>query len=135
MVRMTATYLGEKHCKVEHEPSKTLLDTDAPKDNQGRGESFSPTDLVATALGTCVLTTMAIMAEKDGVSLIGSRMSVEKVMSAAPRKIASLKTIIELPTSIPTDYREKLEASGNNCPVKRSLHPEVQADIEYRYTV
>lgn len=135
MVRMTATYLGEKHCKVEHEPSKTLLDTDAPKDNQGRGESFSPTDLVATALGTCVLTTMAIMAEKDGVSLTGSRMSVEKVMSAAPRKIASLKTVIELPTSIPTDYREKLEASGNNCPVKRSLHPDVQADIEYRYTI
>lgn len=135
MVKMTATYLGEKHCKVEHEPSKTLIDTDAPKDNQGRGESFSPTDLVGTALGTCVLTTMAIFAEKDGVNLVGSRMSVEKVMTAAPRKIASLKTVIDLPTSIPADYREKLEAAGNNCPVKRSLHPDVQADIEYRYIV
>ena len=82
MVKMTAIYTGEKHCNATHEPSKTTLATDAPKDNQGRGESFSPTDLVATALGTCILTTMAIVAERDGISMINARMSVEKEMSA-----------------------------------------------------
>lgn len=135
MVKMNAVYLGEKHCKAEHEPSKSTIETDAPKDNQGRGESFSPTDLLATSLGTCVLTTIAINAERDGVSVANSKMSVEKVMSAAPRKIASLKTIIDLPKSIPLDYRTKIETFGNSCPVKLSLHPDVKVEIEYRYEV
>lgn len=135
MVRMTATYLGEKHCKVEHEPSRTTIETDAPKDNQGRGESFSPTDLVATALGTCILTTIAINAERDGVNLLNSKMSVEKVMSSNPRKIASLKTIIELPETIPHEYREKIESIGRNCPVNLSLHPDVSVPIEFRYNL
>jgi putative redox protein len=134
MVKMTALYLGEKHCKAEHEPSKTILDTDAPKDNQGRGESFSPTDLVATALGTCILTTMAIVAERDGVDIKGSKVSVEKEMSANPRRIASLKTVIDLPKTIPDDYRAKLEHIGHSCPVHKSLHPDVLISIEYRYT-
>ena len=135
MVKMTATYLGEKHCNAVHGPSGTSLDTDAPKDNQGRGESFSPTDLVGVALGTCILTTLAIVAERDGVDIKGARMSVEKEMSANPRKIASLRTIIELPQSIPSDYRHKLETVGNSCPVKKSLHPDVLAEVEYRYSL
>lgn len=135
MVRMQATYLGEKHCKIKHEPSKTILETDAPKDNQGRGESFSPTDLVAAALGTCILTTMAIFAERDGVNITNSKMSVEKEMSSNPRKIANLKTIIELPTNIPMDYRHKLEKIAHSCPVKVSLHPDVNVPIEFRYTL
>lgn len=135
MVKMKAIYLGEKHCKVEHEPSNSILETDAPRDNQGRGESFSPTDLVATALGTCILTTIAIIAERDSIDVTNSKMSVEKVMSASPRKIASLKTIIELPKDIPLDYRPKLELTGNNCPVKISLHPDVNIPIEYRYNL
>ena len=135
MVIMTATYQGEKHCTAQHEPSKALLDTDAPKDNQGRGESFSPTDLVATALGTCILTTMAIVAERDGVDLKGSKMKVEKVMNANPRTIASLKTVIEMPASLPADYRHKMELAANSCPVKKSLHPDVQIPIEFKYTI
>ena len=135
MVTMTATYHGEKHCTAQHEPSKALLETDAPKDNQGRGESFSPTDLVATALGTCILTTMAIVAERDGVDLKGSKMSVEKVMSASPRTIASLKTVIEMPASLPPDYRNKMELAAHSCPVKKSLHPDVQIPIEFKYTI
>lgn len=135
MVKMTATYLGEKHCRAEHEPSKSVLDTDAPKDNQGRGESFSPTDLVATALGTCILTTMAIVADRDGVDIKGARMYVEKEMAANPRRIASLKTVIDMPKSIPEDYRHKIETVGNSCPVKKSLHPDVLIPVEYRYTV
>ena len=135
MVRMKAIYLGAKHCKAVHEPSQDSLDTDAPKDNQGRGESFSPTDLVATAMGTCVLTTIAILAEKDGIDVTNSTMSVEKEMTSNPRKIASLKTIIELPRSIPQEYRAKIEHIGNNCPVRVSLHPDVSVAIEYRYTI
>jgi putative redox protein len=135
MVKMTATYSGEKHCKAQHEPSQSMIETDAPKDNQGRGEKFSPTDLVATALGTCILTTMAIVAERDGVSIIGSKISVEKEMSANPRRIASLKTIIDLPQTVPMDYRKKLENVAEACPVKKSLHPDVLMPVEIRYTL
>ena len=135
MVKMQATYLGEKHCKIEHEPSKTILETDAPKDNQGRGESFSPTDLVGAALGTCILTTIAIVAERDGVDVLNSKMYVEKEMSANPRKIKSLKTVIELSASLPEDYRVKLEKTAHSCPVKLSLHPDVNMPIEFRYVL
>lgn len=135
MVKITATYTGQKHCQAEHEPSKSILQTDAPKDNQGRGESFSPTDLVATALGTCILTTIAIFAEKDGFDVTNSRMSVIKEMTPPPRRIASLKTIIEMPRSIPEDYREKIQTYANNCPVNKSLHPDVDTSIEIRYTI
>lgn len=135
MVKMTAVYTGEKHCNATHEPSGTQIATDAPKDNQGRGESFSPTDLVATALGTCILTTIAIVAERDGVDIQGSKMSVEKVMSANPRRIESLKTKIELPKSIPLEYRPKIEVVGNSCPVKKSLHADIDATVEYHYVL
>lgn len=135
MVKMTAAYMGDKHCQAEHEPSKSIIETDAPKDNQGRGEKFSPTDLMATALGTCALTTIAIFAEKDGVNVTGSRMTVEKEMTPPPRKIASLKTVLEMPASIPEDYREKIRSYAENCPVKRSLHPDVYAPIEIRYAL
>ncbi|MBC7465588.1 MAG: OsmC family protein [Bdellovibrio sp.] len=135
MVKITATYLGQKHCQAIHEPSQTKLDTDAPKDNQGRGESFSPTDLVATALGTCIMTTIAIVAERDGVEILNSKMYVEKEMTAAPRRIASLKTIIELSKSIPEDYRKKILTVAETCPVKKSLHPDVLVPLEIRYTL
>lgn len=135
MVHMKAIYSGAKRCKAEHGPSQSRLETDAPKDNQGLGESFSPTDLVATALGTCILTTIAIVAERDGIDVTNAKMSVEKVMSSSPRRIESLRTIIELPKNIPADYRAKMETTGNNCPVKISLHPDVSVPIEYRYTI
>ena len=135
MVRIKAIYSGAKRCRAQHEPSGTFLETDAPKDNEGLGESFSPTDLLATALGTCILTTIAIVAERDGVSVVNATMSVEKVMSAAPRKVESLKTIIELPKNTPLEYRSKIEITGNNCPVRLSLHPDVRIPIEYRYTI
>jgi len=132
---MTAIYTGEKRCTATHDPSKAKLDTDAPKDNQGRGESFSPTDLVATALGTCILTTMAIVAERDGVDIKGATMSVEKVMNANPRTIGSLKTVINMPEKLTPEYRHKMELAANTCPVKKSLHPDVQIPIEFHYTL
>lgn len=135
MVKVTAKYLGEKHCQATHEPSQSILETDAPKDNQGRGEKFSPTDLVATALGTCILTTIAIVADRDGVDILNSKISVEKEMNANPRRIASLKTVLELPKAIPEDYRSKIEHVANSCPVKKTLHPDVLTPLEIRYTL
>lgn len=135
MVKMTAVYTGHKRCQAKHEPSGSMIETDAPKDNHGRGEKFSPTDLVATALGTCILTTIAIFAEKDGVDITNARMSVEKEMTPPPRKIASLKVILEMPKTIPEDYREKIRGYAENCPVKKSLHPDVSAPVEIRYVV
>lgn len=135
MVKLTATYLGEKHCQAQHEPSQAFLETDAPKDNQGRGASFSPTDLMATALGTCILTTMAIYAEQHGIDLRQSRISVEKEMAANPRRIASLKTVIDLPKNLNSDVRARLEEIAHNCPVKKSLHPDVQTDTEIRFSI
>lgn len=136
MVRISSTYQGQLHCQATHEPSNSILETDAPKDNQGLGEKFSPTDLMATALGTCILTTIAIVAERDGVDVKGSKISVEKVMTTeGPRRIASLKTVIELSKNISIDYRSKIEHVANACPVKKSLHPDVLVPVEIRYTL
>ena len=99
MVKMSAIYQGEKHCDATHEPSNSHISTDAPKDNNGKGEAFSPTDLVGIATGTCMLTTMAIHCEKEGVSIKGSRVTVEKEMAANPRRIAKLNIVIHLPRS------------------------------------
>jgi putative redox protein len=131
MVSIQYEYQGDLHCKAVHGPSTTELNTDAPKDNQGRGESFSPTDLVATALGTCILTTMGIMARTLNVDLAGATGTVEKEMTAtAPRMIKSLTVRVHVPTSVSPENRLKLERAAHTCPVHRSLHPDVQAPIE-----
>lgn len=135
MVKMTALYEGEKHCQLTHGPSGAHISTDAPKDNNGRGEAFSPTDLVGAALGSCMLTVMAITAEKDGVSLLNSRMSVEKEMHQTPRRIAKLTVTLHLPEDLPTEYRRKLENIAHNCPVKLSLHPEMQIPVQFHYDI
>ena len=133
MVRISAVYQGQKHCLATHLPSSSLLETDAPKDNQGLGEKFSPTDLVATALGTCILTTIAIVVERDNVDIRGATISVEKVMADKPRKIASLKTTIHMPRAIPEDYRRKIAQTATACPVKKSLASDIETPIEIIY--
>ncbi len=133
MVEMSVLYLGEKHCELTHGPSQSKIETDAPKDNNGRGENFSPTDLVAAALASCVLTTMAIMAEKDGVSFVGAKARVTKEMQASPRQIAKLPVVIDMPKGISATDRKRLEAAAHACPVHRSLSPEVQAPISFNY--
>jgi putative redox protein len=130
MVRITGEYQGGLHCTARHEPSGNVLVTDAPKDNQGRGEAFSPTDLVATAFATCVATTMAIAARKQGVDLDGFRYEVTKEMSAdAPRRIARLTLQVWLPTAARQLNREILTAAAEGCPVHRSLGPDVEKRI------
>jgi putative redox protein len=133
MVKSITTYLGEKHCSIMHEPSSAVIDTDAPKDNNGRGESFSPTDLVGAALASCILTTMAIVAERDNIVIKGSKAEVEKEMAANPRTIGALHVKITLPKAIPEDYRRKLEHIAHTCPVHRSLHPDMRKLIEFIY--
>ena len=135
MVEMTGVYLGEKHCETTHGPSGTKLSTDAPKDNAGKGDSFSPTDLVGVALATCILTTMAIVAERDGVDLKGSTYRVTKEMSANPRKIERLAVYLKLPAKTSDHDRKKLEHVAMTCPVHRSLHPDVQLPIVFEWTL
>lgn len=132
MVRITGEYQGDLHCAARHEPSGNGLVTDAPKDNQGRGEAFSPTDLVATAFATCVATTMAIAARKHGVELGAFRYAVTKEMSAdAPRRIARLELDVWLPAAAKQISRDILDRAAHGCPVHRSLAPEVEKKITF----
>ena len=139
MVKMSVVYDGDKHCRITHGPSGSEIATDAPKDNAGKGELFSPTDLVAAALASCVATTMAIMAEKEGAQpgapdLAGMTAEVQKEMtSAPPRKIARLPVTVRLPAGISPEWRKRLEHAAHGCPVHRSLSPEVDAPITFVY--
>lgn len=134
MVTIETIYEGQLHCAATHAPSGATLQTDAPKDNQGLGESFSPTDLVATALSTCMLTIMAISARKHGLPLEGARAKVIKEMSTTPpRRIAKLTLEFSLPAAIPADHRPALEAAARACPVHHSLHPDIQTPITFTY--
>lgn len=132
MVKITGEYQGDLHCVATHGPSGNSLVTDAPKDNQGRGEAFSPTDLVATALATCVATTMALAARRHGVELKGLRYEVTKEMSTdAPRRIVRLATTVWLPVRRTDELGKVLEYAAHHCPVHASLHPQVDKPITF----
>ena len=134
MVKIDVNYEGELHCKATHGPSGTELFTDAPKDNQGRGESFSPTDLVATALGSCMLTVMGILARTLNINIDGSTARVEKEMSAtAPRRIKRLTVNIHVPHALSQEDREKFERAAHTCPVHKSLHPEIEVPLRFTW--
>ncbi len=133
MVKVSVVYEGQKHCQLTHEPSGSQIETDAPKDNQGKGERFSPTDLVGAALASCVLTTIAIVAERDGLVIENAKAEVEKVMTDKPRRIESLKLHVSLPASLTAEQRQKYERVAEHCPVHRSLHPDVQMPMSFSY--
>jgi putative redox protein len=132
MVGIELEYEGDLHCRAVHGPSGTVLTTDAPKDNQGRGESFSPTDLVATALGSCMLTVMGIVARTLEIDIAGATAWVEKEMtSTPPRRIAKLAVTIRVPQAVSEEDRLKLQRAVQTCPVHKSLHPDVEMPIEF----
>jgi putative redox protein len=131
MVQISIDYGGKLHCKATHGPSDTTLATDAPVDNQGKGESFSPTDLVATALGTCIATTMAIVAESNGVELKGLTVEVSKEMTDAPRRIGRLTTEVHVPLPADHPQRELLEKTALGCPVHRSLSGDMERPTKF----
>ena len=134
MVEIQIAYEGQLHCTATHCPSGTRLTTDAPKDNMGRGESFSPTDLVATALGTCILTTMAIVAQRKGLELSGATARVTKEMATAPsRRIARLTVEIVVPQDVSEEDRARLEYAAHACPVHKSLHEDVEIPVTFRW--
>ncbi|MEY4545468.1 MAG: hypothetical protein RL685_1663 [Pseudomonadota bacterium] len=134
MVKIEVAYLGQLRCNATHGPSGMTLATDAPVDNKGRGEAFSPTDLVATALGTCMLTTMGIRAQDRGWSLDGMRLAVEKHMTqTAPRRIAKLAVHIEVPSSaqLADADRAFLEHTAHNCPVRISVLDAIEVPVVF----
>ena len=134
MVPQSLMYIGELRCRATHGPSKVELVTDAPTDNQGRGESFSPTDLVITAMASCQVTTMGIVAQRDNVALDGTKVYAEKHMSTeGPRRIVRIVIRIDFPAGISREYRAKLENTARTCPVARSLHPDILVDQTFLY--
>jgi uncharacterized OsmC-like protein len=134
-VEIQIAYEGQLRCAATHVPSATQLFTDAPVDNHGRGESFSPTDLVATALGACMLTIMGIFAERHGIALTGTRVRVVKEMIQQPvRRIGRLAVQIRVPLPPDHPHREALERAALTCPVHASLHPDVEKPIEWEWS-
>ena len=135
MVEIEIAYEGTLRCSAMHKPSKRKILTDAPVDNHGKGESFSPTDLVATALGTCVITIMGIHAGKHGISLDGASVVVQKQMSTdMPRRIIRMPVSVEIPVALDETTKAALETAARNCPVHHSLHPDIDAPIEFKYS-
>lgn len=133
-VRIDIVYEGSLHCSCVHEPSGSEIPTDAPLDNGGNGEAFSPTDLVATALGSCILTIMGLYANRVGLNIAGTRISVLKEMVAQPvRRIGALRLTIAYPQGIylSDEHRQKLASAVDACPVKRSLHPDIEVSVEF----
>lgn len=134
MVQIQIRYEGDLHCECVHGPSGTKLSTDAPVDNQGRGESYSPTDLVATALGSCMLTTMGIVAKRHGWKLEGATATVVKHMVADPiRRIGKLDVKIKMPGGLDERARETLERTARTCPVHKSLSPGVEIPLAFEW--
>ena len=134
MVRIDVTYQGGLRCEASHEPSGATLSTDAPVDNHGQGQSFSPTDLVATALGTCIGTIMAIAAERHAVDLSGMRITVKKTMESEPvRRIGKLTTVIHVPVEPDPRVRTVLERAALACPVHASLAEHVEKPVLFRW--
>lgn len=134
MVKIDIRYEGGLRCAATHGPSGQTLHTDAPVDNHGRGESFSPTDLIATALGACMATIMGIVAERHQLDLRGMTIEVTKVMSSdTPRRIARLETVIKVPLPPEHPHRVLLENAALTCPVHKSLHPEIEKPVDFQW--
>jgi len=132
-VEITGTYTGKLGTELRHGPSGALLRTAAPLDNQGDGSSFSPTDLVAAAFAACIVTTMAIVAERDGIPFAGVDFRVEKHMVREPRRIGALPVTIRMPAGLTPDQRRKLERTAHTCPVHRTLRDEVEKTVTFVY--
>ena len=135
MVRVTTTYEGNLRCQAQHGPSGATVLTDAPVDNHGRGESFSPTDLVGVALGACMMTIIGIVAERHGLDLAGMKADTVKEMSKEPpRRIAALRTTLTIP--LPQDHpkRHLIEQAALTCPVHKSLAAGIDAPVDFVWT-
>jgi putative redox protein len=127
-------YQGDLRCKATHLQSGTVVETDAPTDNRGKGEKFSPTDILCVSLATCIITTMALKARDMNIELKDTKIDVTKHMLKDPRRVAQIDVTIHFP-QLQLDAKDKLilERTGNNCPVTKSLHPDLKTNIEYNW--
>ena len=134
---MTASVVYEGHlrCTATHLQSGTAIETDAPTDNKGKGERFSPTDMVCVALGTCAITTMGIKAQDMGIELAGTTIDIQKHMVSDPRRIGKIDVVIRFPETLNLSEKDRviLERVGNNCPVVKSLSPDVNIHLVYEW--
>ena len=131
MVKIDATYDGNLRCTATHGPSGKQLITDAPVDNMGKGESFSPTDLLATSMLTCIMTIVAIRADSKKIDVSGMTGSVEKTMASGPRRVAKLEVVVNLPSGLNMEDRAWLITEGCNCPVCVSVSESMEVDVTF----
>jgi putative redox protein len=133
MTSISCRYDSGLRCSASHDPSGSVLETDAPLDNQGKGERFSPTDLLATSLATCILTIMGIVAERHGWPLEGASARVQKTMAASgPRRVEQLEVWVTLPASLNDSQRQQLQRAAEACPVKRTLEGAVAMVLHWQ---
>lgn len=134
---MTASilYKGDLRCECIHLQSGTMIETDAPTDNRGKGERFSPTDTVCVALATCMITTIGIRANDMQVNLAGTTLAVTKHMLSEPRRIGQIEVVIQFPVNLGLPEKDRLlfQKIGDNCPVMKSIHPDIKVDVDYRW--
>lgn len=134
---MTASilYKGDLRCECIHLQSGTIIETDAPTDNRGKGERFSPTDTVCVALATCMITTIGIRANDMQVNLAGTTLAVTKHMLSEPRRIGQIEVVIQFPVNLGLPEKDRLlfQKIGDNCPVMKSIHPDIKVDVDYRW--
>lgn len=133
MSTATARYAGHLRTEATHSASGNLILTDAPVDNHGRGEAFSPTDLVSAALGSCMMTIMGIVAERLQLDLTSTRYAITKHMAAEPRRIARIDVDFHLPAALTAKERTVLEKAARTCPVALSLHPDIRQEVTFSY--
>ncbi len=134
MPTATAHYLGQLRTEATHVASGTVIRTDAPVDNHGKGEAFSPTDLVCVSLASCIITTMGIVADRHGIDLAGSTYAATKHMSTeAPRRIARIEVVLQMPAALAAADRALMERTARTCPVALSLHPDVDKQLVFDY--
>ena len=134
MVKMKAVYEGDLHCRITHGPSGNVIETDAPVDNMGKGENFSPTDLLAAALGSCMLTVMGVAAQPHNIDLTGSTVEIEKEMVTQPvRRIGKIALRFRMAAGIALDKRPMLERAAAACPIQKSIGHEVEMPVSFEY--
>ena len=132
MVKIDVTYDGNLRCTATHGPPGKQLITDAPVDNMGKGESFSPTDLLATSMLTCIMTIVAIRADSKKIDVSGMTGSVEKTMASGPRRVAKLEVVVNLPSGLDMEDRAWLITEGCNCPVCVSVSESMEVDVTFQ---
>ncbi len=133
MATLKTVYLGGLRTEITHYQSGNKVITDAPTDNNGKGESISPTDMVAAALGSCMLTIMGMAADTHNFDIVGTEIETTKIMSTEPRRIGQIDIVFNFPHDYEPRIKRLIEAAVKSCPVEHSLHPDIKRNITYNY--